>query len=78
MRVSEGVFEPAEHAALVCVVVATTMIVVLVVPMGVLGILMPAHCPSSSLARLSGAALATRTVGSGTIVHWYSKTAATP
>jgi hypothetical protein len=47
--VGEGVFEPAEHAALVCVVAATTMIVVLVVPMGVLRILMPGHNFSSVL-----------------------------
>jgi asparagine N-glycosylation enzyme membrane subunit Stt3 len=51
--VGEGVFEPAEHAAFVRVVVATTFIVVLIVPMcvpmGVLGILMSGHRFSSVL-----------------------------
>jgi len=44
----EGVFEPAEHAALVRVVV-TTMIVILVVAMGVFRILMSGHRFSSVL-----------------------------
>jgi len=45
--VGEGVFEPAERACSLLVVVATTVVMVLVVPMGVLRILVSGHCLSS-------------------------------